>query len=180
MAALRHAARRLCERALQQRGAQARSSFVADEPRRLLLNGTSPGRRLMSNSSIGGKPASRAEAKGELELLEWQFKKKKEELFDLLIAVKCSDLYPQLSWKDIETHRLISHLASQVEPRPHDPIWRRFRRTRRLNEFNTICAFLVLYGQLFAYWVPTNIREYGAASKNSEANSVSEPKNDMN
>ncbi|KAI5020658.1 hypothetical protein ZWY2020_045546 [Hordeum vulgare] len=175
MAALRHAARRLCERALQQRGAQARSSFVADEPRRLLLNGTSPGRRLMSNSSIGGK----GRGKGELELLEWQFKKKKEELFDLLIAVKCSDLYPQLSWKDIETHRLITHLASQVEPRPHDPIWYNLKHIR-LNEFNTICAFLVLYGQLLAYWVPTNIREYGAASKNSEANSVSEPKNDMN
>ncbi|XP_037474454.1 uncharacterized protein LOC119350968 [Triticum dicoccoides] len=171
MAALRHAARR----ALQQGGAQVRPSVVAEGPRRLLLNGASPGRRRMSTSSISGKPTSSAE----LELLEMRFKKTKEELFDLLVAVKRAELYPQLSWEDIQTHRLITHLAAQVEPRPHDPNWRMFRRTRRLNDFNTITVPLGYFG-LFAYCVATNMREDGATSKNSEANFVSEPENDMN
>ncbi|KAM3413153.1 hypothetical protein ACQJBY_004372 [Aegilops geniculata] len=179
MAALRHAAKRLCERALQQRGALARPSVVAEGPRRLLLNGASPGRRLMSTSSISGKPTSSAAPHGELELLEMRFKKKKEEMFDLLIAVKRAGLYPQLSWEDIQTHRLITRLAAQVEPRPHDPNWRMFRRTGRLNDFNTICTTLGYFG-LLAYCVATDMREDGATSKNSEANFVSEPKNDMN
>ncbi|KAF6992330.1 hypothetical protein CFC21_009333 [Triticum aestivum] len=175
MAALRHAARR----ALQQGGAQVRPSVVAEGPRRLLLNGASPARRPMSTSSISRKPTSSAKPHGELELLEMRFKKTKEELFDLLVAVRRAELYPQLSWEDIQTHRLITHLAAQVEPRPHDPNWRMFRRTRRLNDFNTITVPLGYFG-LFAYCVATNMREDGATSKNSEANFVSEPENDMN
>ncbi|XP_048559652.1 uncharacterized protein LOC125540103 [Triticum urartu] len=179
MAALRHAAKRLCERALQQRGALVRPSVVAEGPRRLLLNGASPARRPMSTSSISGKPTSSAAPHGELELLEMRFNKKKEEMYDLLVAVKSSELYPELSWEDIQTHRLITHLAAQVKPRPHDPIWHRFRQLRRLNDFNTICLPLGYFG-LLAYCVATNMKEDGATSKNSEANFVSEPKNDMN
>ncbi|XBJ12976.1 hypothetical protein VPH35_017402 [Triticum aestivum] len=123
-----------------------------------------------------GQPTSGARPRGELER---EFDKKKEELFDLLTEVKMAELYRQLSWKDIQIHCLITQLAAQVEPRPHDPIWRRFRGTRRLNDFTSIYTTLGFFG-LLSYYVVSDMKEDGAKGKNYEANIVSDPNNDMN
>ncbi|VAH22694.1 uncharacterized protein LOC119311670 [Triticum dicoccoides] len=149
MAALRHAGRRLCERALQRGGPQVIPS----------------GRRSMF-ISIGGTPKpTTAAAQEELKM---QFQKKKEELFDVLVELSRTRTYPSLSWEAFQVNQLAARLVGKVEPRPGDYYWRSYRLQGRLNTFLVSYLFLhFVYMEHF--WIPKKQREDGATSNNSEA-----------
>ncbi|XBJ27471.1 hypothetical protein VPH35_004730 [Triticum aestivum] len=139
MAALRHAGRRLCERALQRGGPQVIPS----------------GRRSMF-ISIGGKPKpTTAAAQEELKM---QFQKKKEE----------THTYPNLSWEALQVNQLATRLVGKVEPRPADYYWRSYRLQGRLSTFLVSYLFMhFVYMEHF--WIPKKQRADGATSNNGEA-----------
>ncbi|XP_051210569.1 uncharacterized protein [Lolium perenne] len=127
MAALRHAARRLCERSL------ASSPGAAEEQRRIFLHGSSPGRRFMSDSTVGGKPQTTTCPHSELRM---EFEDKKQELYDLCLEMRSTGAFKSY-WENIQNLRLISHLAAQVKRRSEDPNWRRYRLNRYVYDFVT-------------------------------------------
>ncbi|XBJ20351.1 hypothetical protein VPH35_011191 [Triticum aestivum] len=159
MAALRYAARRLCERELHRGGAQR----------------ISPGRQSIFTSLVGAKP--KPSTPGAQEELKMQYQKKKNELFDVLVELTRTGTYPSLSWKGFQVNRLMTQLSAHVEPRPYDSYWRSYRFDARLSDF-TISYLFISY--LYKYFWEPKEKEDGATSNNSEAKILPAGDKDLN
>ena len=83
-----------------------------------------------------GQPQTVAGPQDELRM---EFEEKKQELFDLCVEMRATGAFTKLSWKDMQNFRLTTHLAAQMEPRPHDSTWYNIKHMHTYAQFCFQC-----------------------------------------